>query len=155
MCIRFIAVLIVASIALIGCKSINVSAIPNSTINKNQNYYVVQRENGGVHQVISDELNLMGYRASTGPEQSMPVSTNVMVTFNPKWQWDITMYLLELKVEFRNPRDKSVWVSGRTYRPSLQRKDSSVMAREVLESMFAEASSLTDTNNTTRDQTNP
>ena len=126
-----------------GCKSIEVSSSPGATLERAETFYVVQREEGGLHQVISDQLNVMGKHSTTGPQDQMPSTTDVMVTFNPKWQWDITMYLLELKVEFRNPRDQTLLIAGRTYRPSLQRKDSSIMAGEVLDAMFAKAEGAT------------
>ena len=132
---------LITTIGLSGCKSLSATAAQQVNLSRAQNFYVVQREKGGMNQVIADELNLMGVHATTGAESAMPHDTDVMVTFDPKWQWDITMYLLELKMEFRNPSDKIVLVSGRSYRPSLQRADSSAMARETLNEMFKKVQS--------------
>ena len=47
------------------------------------------------------------------------------------------MYMIELNVQIREPASGMIIASGRSYRPSLQRKPPAHMAQEVIESIFA------------------
>jgi hypothetical protein len=53
--------------------------------------------------------------------------------------WDITMYPLEIKVDFVNPKTGALLASGRSYRTSMVRKSPEEMVKEIFDKIFATA----------------
>ena len=121
----------------VGCASVKVDKPGKVDLSSYQSFYVVQQTDSELHTPIVDELHALGKRAISGPRDQMPGGTDVLVTFNHKWMWDITMYLLEYEIQFRRPDDEAILASGKSYRPSLQRKDPKFMAHEILQAMHA------------------
>ena len=119
-----------------GCASVKVDKSPRVDLSTYRSFYVVEQPDSELHMPIVDELQARGCSATSGPRSTMR-SADVMVTFNYKWQWDMTMYLLEYEIQFRRPDDEAVLASGKSYRPSLQRKEPKFMAHEILEAMYA------------------
>jgi hypothetical protein len=50
--------------------------------------------------------------------------------------WDITMYMLELNVEIRDPRTDYILATGKSSRTSLARKSPEEMVEEVIGEIF-------------------
>ena len=88
----------------------------------------------GVDVLIADRLKTMGYNVTTG--MSPPASVDAVVSYEDKWMWDITMYMLELTVILRDPRDDFPLASGNSYHTSLTRKSPKEMVDEVLSNIF-------------------
>ena len=88
---------------------------------------------------ISDRLNAMGFQSTFGTDEQPPEPVDAIVIYQDRWMWDITMYMLELTVEVRDPESDYVLASGHSYRTSLARKPPEFMVAEVLEEIFAGA----------------
>lgn len=58
------------------------------------------------------------------------------VTYVDKWMWDITMYLLELTVNVRDPQTGFPVAVGDSLHTSLTRKSPPEMVDEVLDNVF-------------------
>jgi uncharacterized lipoprotein YajG len=87
-----------------------------------------------IDKVIAEVLTAKGYRADYG---DAPVSgTDVLVTYEDRWFWDMANYMLRLNIEFRDPATRYPIVAGETIRTSLARKTSEGMAIETLDAMF-------------------
>ena len=74
-----------------------------------------------------------GYSATAGPE--LPQSSykvDSVVTYVDRWMWDITLYLLELTVTFRDAANGFPLVVGNSYHTSLTRKSPEEMVDEVV-----------------------
>jgi hypothetical protein len=91
-------------------------------------------DNRGINLLISDKLKSMGYSVNTGID--IPTDVNVIVTYKDKWMWDITMYMLELKVSIRDPKTNFPLASGESYHTSLTRKSPEEMVDEVIDNIF-------------------
>jgi hypothetical protein len=50
--------------------------------------------------------------------------------------WDITMYMIQLDVQFRKPQNDMPLATGSSRRTSLVRKSPSEMVKEVLDVIF-------------------
>jgi hypothetical protein len=50
--------------------------------------------------------------------------------------WDITMYMLQLSIQIRDGKDRTVLATGQSLRPSLVRKSPEGMVEEVLGEIF-------------------
>ncbi len=134
-------VLILAGIALLsvfGCAKLTSSVVPGTDLGKLNSFYVVRhdRDGRGINQVISDELTKRGFQVTTGPESSKPKTVDAIVTYEDRWQWDITMYMLSLTISIRHPETNELLASAQSYRPSLQRKEPREMAKEVIDEIF-------------------
>jgi hypothetical protein len=119
-----------------GCANVKVDKPAKVDLQTYRSFYVVQQPDSELHTPIVDELQALGYSATSGPRTGMPPGTDIMVTFNHAWMWDITMYLLEFEIQFRRPDDEAILASGKSYRPSLQRKDPRFMAHEILAALY-------------------
>ena len=90
----------------------------------------------GIDGLIAERLNLMGRQATHGEKSVMPADTQAIITYQDKWMWDITMYMIELNVQVRNPQSDVAMASGHSLRTSLARKSPPDMVEEVLTELF-------------------
>jgi len=61
---------------------------------------------------------------------------DAVVTYQDRWMWDITMYMLKLDVQVHDGNSGAVIASAQAVRPSLQRKSPEGMVQEVLGEIF-------------------
>ncbi len=88
----------------------------------------------GINLLIADKLKTMGYSVNTGIDS--PENVDVIVTYKDKWMWDITMYMIELTVTIRDPKNGFPLASGNSYHTSLTRKSPEEMVDEVVNNIF-------------------
>lgn len=93
----------------------------------------------GIEKLIAEQLTAMGIQASYGDAAAEDGAFDAIITYQDKWFWDITMYMLELRVQVLNPQTRFVLASGFTYRTSLARKSPPEMVKEVLNEIFKPA----------------
>lgn len=100
--------------------------------------YVVKqpKDSRGLDDLIAANLEKRGYTVTKGPELATPYKADVAVTYVDKWMWDITMYLLELTVNVRDPKTGFPMAVGNSYHTSLTRKSPPEMVDEVLDNVF-------------------
>jgi len=107
---------------------------PNKDMVETDVFYVERFEPDQRHlnQTIADKIAIRGYKATAGETGDAPANTTVLVTYIDKWQWDITNYLIELTVTFRDPVSGTAIASGNSYHTSLSRLSPEEMIDEVL-----------------------
>lgn len=135
----FRVVLACMAVSLVfGCAKLTASVPSGTDLSKLRSYYVVRltQDDRGVNIVIRDELATRGLEATTGPDSERPKTADVIVTYEDRWMWDITMYMLSLSITFRHPETNTFLASGQSYRPSLERKEPREMVKEVLDEIF-------------------
>jgi hypothetical protein len=129
--------LAVALMALSGC-AVNRSTAtvdPGANLAALKRMHVVRlKEDDQVYQLITDRLNQMGFVATTGADKSKDV--DAVVTYFDKWQWDITMYLLELTIVVRDPATDFPLATGNALHTSLTRRSPKEMVEEVTDNIF-------------------
>lgn len=89
-----------------------------------------------VNNIIARELTKLGFEASTGLGASAPKDADALVTYQDRWQWDMTMYMIELKIQVREPRTGGLLAMGDSFHTSLTRKSPEEMAAGVLSNIF-------------------
>ena len=134
-----LAVLCVAA-AFSGC-AINregASVSPDVDIARLKTYYVVRfaPDDRGIQEIIAAALRNRGLEATSGSEGKAPKDAQVIVTYQDKWMWDISMYMLELKIYFREPETGRLLAMGTSRHTSLSRLSPDEMATEVLANIF-------------------
>jgi hypothetical protein len=85
---------------------------------------------------LVSELNSLGYKATTGSSQRPPSKVDAVISFSDQWMWDITMYMLSLELQLREPGSDTVFATAKTVRTSLVRKSQKEMVRETLSKLL-------------------
>lgn len=136
--VRAESIFILLLLVLSGCATMSSTRAPGVDLSNIRTIYVIKLLADGreINKVIADELSLLGYQATTGLETDIPQGVDATLTYQDRWMWDITMYMLRLNIQVRDPKTGALLAEGESYRPSLQRKEPNGMAREVLESIL-------------------
>jgi hypothetical protein len=121
-----------------GCATLSSSITPDTDLTKFKTYYVLRhdRDKRYIDKIIQSELAKLGISATSGLEASKPKDFDVLVTYEDRWTWDITNYMINLTISIRNAKNNVLLASGQSYRPSLVRMEPEFMVREILESIF-------------------
>jgi hypothetical protein len=121
------------AVLLTGCANLQSARSPGTDLSGLHTMYVVKSppDDRGIEKLISDRLNIMGYQSSYGSSDTSPQPVDAVITYEDKWWWDITMYMIELRVQLRDGSSRSILASAQSYRPSLQRKSPEGMVEEV------------------------
>ena len=120
-----------------GCAVNRVSAslAPDTELGRFKSFYVVKvpSDERAIDKLISDNLQKRGFRVTGGAQPtSTPAGVDALVTYNDKWTWDITMYMVELTINFRDPKTNFSMAKGNSYHTSLTRLSPPEMVNEVL-----------------------
>jgi hypothetical protein len=140
---RFMPVVAIigAMIMMSGCAVNRTTAtlLPGADLSKVKTAYLVKRDNDKykVDEIIKSKLETKGYVVTVGPELSTPYAADIAVTYTDKWMWDITMYMIELTIDFRDPKTRFPIATGTSRHTSLTRKSPNEMVEEVLSNIYA------------------
>ena len=93
-----------------------------------------------LNSIIADKLTLLGYPAVAGEKSEIPADVDTLVTYQDNWQWDMTNYMIKIKIHFRDGKSKELIVEGESYRTSLARKSPEAMIDETLAEIFKKKS---------------
>lgn len=126
-------------VLLQGCATNRESAsvAADADITNLKTVYVIRsaEDDRGVYITIAEQLRKLGYSVSTGPATPVPANTDAVLSYQAKWQWDLTMYLLELRVTLRNPATEALLGVATSYHTSATRKSTEEMVSEVLSNL--------------------
>jgi hypothetical protein len=129
-----------AALSLTGCavNKATSSLSPGSDLTSFKSAYVVKLPQDGRHidKIIKANLEKRGYVVTNGPALAGPYNADVAVTYADKWVWDITMYMVELSVNLRDPKTGFPLATGNSYHTSMARKSPEEMVDEVLGNIF-------------------
>ncbi len=127
--------------SMIGCSKAIIKSDSDPSINLAglKTFYVRKQplDKRGLEKIIANKLNEFGFQATSGTDSAPPGPVDAVVAYKDRWMWDITMYMLEINIEFRNPESEFVFANGKSYRTSIVREPPEVMIDEVLRDMFA------------------
>ena len=122
-----------------GCVNIATATVdPNANLATVKTAYVVKlpKDERGVNRLIADKLKDKGVIATTGADPKPASAVDAIVTYADRWHWDITMYMLELNITVRDPKNDVPIATGRSLHTSLTRKSPEEMVTEVLDSIY-------------------
>ncbi len=132
------ALLLVVLGLLAGCSSVDTRTAAKADLRKYQRLFVESRlnDNNGIDQRIANELTRLGYAVSSGPLTLMPENTELVVTYDARWEWDFRQYLIELRVGVRPAQSFTVLASGRYSHPGITSRTPDAMVHELLAPIF-------------------
>lgn len=142
-------VLFLLIMAASGCSKVVIrsDSDPNVDFSSLHVLYVrkLPADNRGIEKIIQSKLNEFGFQATSGAGLEPHGPVDAIVTYEDRWMWDITMYMLSIDIQFRDPETGYVLSSGSSYRTSLVRESPEEMVDEVFRDMFAGKIALPDT----------
>jgi len=117
------------------------SVSPDIDLSAFKRFYVVQfaPDGRGINRIIATQLERRGFAASTGADDAAPEDADAIVTYQDRWQWDLSMYMIELRIFVREPRTDNLLAVGNSFHTSLNRRSPEEMVAEVLSSIFKKA----------------
>lgn len=139
-------ILMLGTVLLVSGCGVNRSSArlsPDADLSKVKSFYVIKlsADKNGVNVLIRDRLIKMGYSARSGNE-SIPKGTDIVITYRDKWHWDVTLYLWDLTVDFRNADTGSVIATGHALHTGLSKTSPEKIVEEVLTKIFGQAGLL-------------
>lgn len=136
--IKLTAIVCATTLLLAGCANQSTGSVNASTnLAALKTMYVKKyaSDNSGVNDQIADQLRNKGVTVTTGMG-SPPSNVDAVVSYVDKWMWDITMYMLELTVNIRDPKTGMLMASGHSLHTSLTRKSQTDMVDEVIGAIY-------------------
>jgi len=133
-----LAVLLLAAAVLAGCATSNSARAPDTDLHKLKSFYVVRvpADTRGVEKLIAKRLETLGYQSTSGDAPTPASRVDAIVTYEDRWMWDITMYMIKLDIQIHDGATGAVLANGEVMRPSLQRKSPEGMVEETLGVIF-------------------
>lgn len=130
--------LIFVSLIASGCAINRATATvkPTADLSAIESIYVTRfaSDERGINKLIANKLEQLGFIVETGIVA--PSNVDAVVTYKDKWMWDFTMYMLELTITIRDPKNNFPLASGNSYHTSLTRKSPEEMVDEVIGNIF-------------------
>jgi hypothetical protein len=126
--------LLSAMLLLVGCATVNSVKAPDADLTKLKTYYVARlpADERGIEKLIASRLESMGHPSTSGDAQTPPAKVDAVLTYQDRWMWDITMYMIRLDIQIRDGQSGAILATGQVMRPSMQRKSPEGMVEEVL-----------------------
>jgi hypothetical protein len=90
----------------------------------------------GVDQLVTQELQRLGYEASCGPLTMTPPDTEIVLTYVDEWNWDFTLYMIDLDVQVRDARTGQVLATVRCDHPAMFGKSPAGMVKAAIDPLF-------------------
>lgn len=124
--------------SLSSCAHVNTreisAGLSDSKISHMHSFYVRRHADDDykLDEDITAELREMGYRVTSGSAETPPAKVDAVITYTDHWMWDITMYMLSLEVQLREPGSDFTLANAKTVRTSLVRKSQKAMVHETL-----------------------
>jgi hypothetical protein len=132
----------VLAIATSGCalNQANAAVDPSAELDRIRTLHVMKHDSDQreLYALIAENLRKRGYTVTASVDKpSTPV--DAVVTYSDRWMWDITMYLLELRVNLREPATDFPLATGHSMHTSLTRLSPEDMVNEVFDKIFKNA----------------
>jgi hypothetical protein len=127
--------------ALVGCMTdFQVDPIPSGERASGKRYFVERHEKDDRHldATIAAELTKRGVIATSGMNADRPPDLDVLVTYEDRWQWDMSMYLLSMRIDLRDPKTNALLATGNSMQTSLARKPAEEVIAHIVAAFFEE-----------------
>ena len=126
--------MLLPTLVLTACATTNSARAPDAHLHDLKTFYVARlpADERGIEKLIANRLNVLGYQCTSGDAQAPGSSVDAIVTYQDRWMWDITMYMIKLDIQVRDGKTGAILANGEVMRPSLQRKSPEGMVEETL-----------------------
>jgi hypothetical protein len=130
--------LLVLTLLLAACSSLSVQKQAGANLTHFKTIYVEHRlaDGRGVDQLITQELSRLGYDASSGPLTMTPPDTEAVLTYVDEWNWDFTLYMIDLGIQVRDARSGQILATAHYDHPAMKGKSPSGMVQAAIDPLF-------------------
>lgn len=119
---RFAAILAVAAMAS-GCigNTSGQMTLP-AAVASESSYFVERHANDSrdLASTIAERMRARGLKAASGTAAERKPEYTYVVSYTDRWYWDMRMYLADLRIEVRDPKDQSIVGFGQSSQSSLK-----------------------------------
>jgi hypothetical protein len=133
-----LSLLACAVLVLAGCSTVQINKSRGADLTRHRSVWVESRLNdsNSLDTRIVNELKGLGYETSAGPRTMMPEATELVVTYDARWEWDFHHYLIELSLSVHPANSSEVLARAYYFHPGLTRKTPEAMIHELIEPLF-------------------
>ena len=138
--IRTLTAIVVLAIAVLACATaMQTDRIPSELRNPSLQYFVENHgtDRHGIDEMIARGIQARGLKSKAGHANARPAQFDVLVVYEDHWQWDMSNYLIFLRIDFRDPETNVLLATGSAYQTSLARKPQAQVVTQILSGMFA------------------
>jgi len=123
-----------------ACASFSSWKDPKVKLQLRKQFYVESELADGhnLHAQIADELRAMGYNATSGYLTMMPTDADTIVSFQSRWTWDFSTYLIELDMQIRDAKTGKILATVSYHRPGVGGTSTEVLIKRVLTEIIGE-----------------
>lgn len=89
-----------------------------------------------LHQAIAEELRQLGYPADAGYVTLIPKNADTLVSYQSRWTWDFTTYLIELDIQVRDVRTGRIIATSNYHRPALKGTSTEEVIHSAITAIF-------------------
>jgi hypothetical protein len=117
-----------------GCASFSSWKDPKVQLQQRKQFYVESELADGhnLHVTIAEELRTMGYNATSGYLTMIPADADTIVSFQSRWTWDFSTYLIELDMQIRDAKTGRILATVGYHRPGLGGTSTDDLIKRVL-----------------------
>ena len=94
-------------------------ALRTPTSTRLKSFYVMRMpdDERGIEKLIATRLAALGFKSTSGDAQTPPAPVDGIVTYQDRWMWDITMYMIRLDIQVRDGSSGAILANGQVMRP--------------------------------------
>lgn len=132
------ALFLLAAVLCVSCTSVTSRTAPGIDLGKYQRVFVLQpfNENHHVDELMVNELRRLGKTATSGPLTMMPEEAEIIVSYDARWTWDFTTYLIDLNAEVHTAHTKKKLAEARYFQPNARPKSAEIVAPALIDQLF-------------------
>jgi hypothetical protein len=129
---------IACALLLAACSTLSMQKQPGADPTRFKKIYVEHRlaDGRGIDQLIVQELQRLGYDASSGPLTMTPPDTEAILTYVDDWNWDFTLYMIDLDAQVRDAQTGQILASAHYDHPAMRGKSPAGMVKAVIDLLF-------------------
>lgn len=138
---RLYTAIVLLAPALVTCATaLQTDPIPSELRNPSLQYFVENHgeDQRGIDQMIARGIRSRGLNVKSGLASARPSEFDVLVVYEDRWQWDISNYLIFLRIDFRDPETNVLLATGSSYQTSAARKPEGEVVAQILDSLFTQ-----------------
>lgn len=89
-----------------------------------------------LERVIAEQLSSKGLVVSSGLAADRPAEIDLLVVYEDRWQWDMSNYLIFMRIDVRDPMTNVLLATGSSYQTSLARKSPEAVIALIVPGIF-------------------
>lgn len=135
---KFPSWLLALVVLLAGCTSVKTHRWVKTDLRAYKHLYVETSSNDSarIDELIAAELQRLGFDASAGVRTMRPDNTELILSYDGRWEWDFRLYLIQLNVTARTASSGQQLATASIVHPGATSKSPEAMVHEVLSPLF-------------------